>query len=98
MGTISEEAQNYTPQQIGNIADLEVVRTDAQVHLKKYKENTPDEFEVSVITVDGEDYRVPNSVLKDLKAILEDNPELKAFKVKKTGQDKQTRYLVIPLS
>jgi hypothetical protein len=48
--------------------------------------------------VNGEKYRVPQSVLNNLKAVLEDNPMLKTFKVKKTGEGMDTRYILIPLS
>jgi len=36
--------------------------------------------------------------LKSLKAILEENPNLKDFKVKKSGTGMSTEYTVIPLS
>ena len=49
------------------------------------------------IVIDGEDYRVPVSVLKSLKAILEARPEVKNIKVSKTGEGLKTEYTVIPL-
>ena len=33
-----------------------------------------------------------------LEKFLEDNPNLKTFKVKKSGEGMETRYTVIPLS
>ena len=72
-------------------------------------ETQDDEFEVQdddgktkivkqkVVNIDGIMYRVPNSVLNQLKILLEDNPELKFFKVKKSGQGLNTDYTVIPL-
>ena len=51
-----------------------------------------------IIIVDGESYRVPVSVIQQLKILLEDNPLIKKFKVKKSGTTKDdTRYQVIPL-
>jgi hypothetical protein len=48
--------------------------------------------------VDDEKYRVPISVIQQLQVMIEDNPNLKKFKVKKTGEGKDnTRYTVIPL-
>ena len=44
-----------------------------------------------------EEYRVPKSVLKQLKEQLEVNPKLKFFKVNKTGEGMKTSYTVIPL-
>lgn len=43
-------------------------------------------------------YKVPVPVLRDLKAVLAVNPNLKSFKVTKTGVGDQTRYRVIPLA
>lgn len=96
--TLKEEAQTYESHSVGNIADLPKVSTDL---VTEDREGTNDEgktFNYKVITVEGQDYRVPASVLKSLKAILEDNPNLKSFKVKKTGQGLATEYTVIPLS
>lgn len=50
-----------------------------------------------MIVVDGEDYRMPTSVLKNLKAILVEKPELKEFKVSKSGEGLKTAYTVITL-
>ena len=51
-----------------------------------------------MINVDGEDYRVPDSVLKTLKVLLEDNPELEFFKVKSEGEGFHKKYTVIPIT
>lgn len=96
--TLKEEAQAYESHSVGNIADLPKVSTNFSV---EDREGTNDEgktFTYKVITVEGSEYRVPASVLKALKAILEDNPNLATFKVKKTGQGLATEYTVIPLS
>lgn len=97
MASIMDNAKNYEAPKTKNIADLEVVRTDAEIVERVFKEGTADEFKIEVIIVNGEDYRVPATVLKSLKAILEDKPELKAFKVKKSGDGLNTSYTVIPL-
>ena len=96
--TLKTEAQAYESHSVGNIADLAKVSTDLQV---EDREGTNDEgkvFQYKVIIVEGQEYRVPASVLKSLKAILEDNSDLKTFKVKKTGQGLATEYTVIPLA
>ena len=80
-----------------NIADLEVVSTDLDVQEKTGTNKDGEDFTYNYIEVDGKQYRVPNSVLTELKAILEENAELKKFRVKKTGQGLQTRYTVVPL-
>ena len=97
MATLKDEAQAYEPPQTKNIADLEVVRTDVEVVEKEFSKEDGTTFKIKVVTIDGEDYRVPTSVLKSMKAILEEKPELKTFKVKKTGEGLKTEYTVIPL-
>ena len=95
--TLKEAAQTYESHSVGNIADLPKVSTDLQL---EDREGTNDEgktFQYKVIIIENQAYRVPASVLKSLKAILEDNPNLKEFKVKKTGQGLATEYTVIPL-
>ena len=95
--TIKEAAQAYESHSVGNISDLAKVSTDLVI---EDREGTNDEgktFNYKVILVDEQAYRLPASVLKSLKAILEDNPDLKSFKVKKTGTGLATEYTVIPL-
>lgn len=104
MTKLTDYAKDFEPaSKTKNIADLKEVSTDIDL--------IDDEFEVTdkitkqvknvkqkVIVVDGEQYRVPNSVIGQLKVLLEDNPGLKRFKVKKSGTTMDdTRYQVIPL-
>jgi len=99
MVSIKEAAEGYEPKRMKNIADLEVVRTDLQIvenELRKDQNN--DEYTVSYLVHEGIEYRVPASVLEQLKKVLETKPTLKTFKVSKSGEGKQgTKYQVIPL-
>ncbi|MBU1121965.1 MAG: hypothetical protein KKF54_04635 [Candidatus Omnitrophica bacterium] len=97
MTSIHDEAQDYKPPQTKNIADLEVVTVDTEIRDKEYRDSEGNPFTVKVMTRHGEDYRVPVTVLKALKSILEEKPNLKAFKVKKTGEGLKTEYTVVPL-
>jgi len=97
MVTIKEFAQEYNPQQMENIADLEVVRTDAEIKEETRKNRDDEEYHVSYIIKDGKEYRVPSSVIEQLKTIIEAKPDLASFKVSKTGQGMNTKYIVIPL-
>jgi hypothetical protein len=97
MASIMEEAQSYNPPQTKNIADLEKVPTDIEVVDNTFKNKDGENFNVKIITIDGEDYRVPLSVLKSLKAILEEKPDLEAFKVVRSGSGMNTEYTVIPI-
>jgi len=84
-----------------NISELKEVSVEMDLQDDKFeftKEGNIKIVEQKVIEVDGEKYRVPISVIQQLQVMIEDNPNLKKFKVKKTGEGKDnTRYTVIPL-
>ncbi|HEC64478.1 MAG TPA: hypothetical protein ENI23_04215 [bacterium] len=94
MGSIKDTAKNYVSKaKVKNISELSVVSVDLAV-----LDEDNAEWPYSYIEVGGERYKVPASVLANLKAILEENEALKTFKVKKTGEGLDARYTVIPLS
>ena len=96
--TLKEEAQAYESHSVGNIADLPKVSTELKTEDREGTNEEGKVFNYKVIIVEGQAYRVPASVLKSLKAVLEDNPNLKEFKVKKTGVGLGTEYTLIPLA
>ncbi len=104
MTKLSDFVKDFEPpSKTNNIADLKEVSTAVDIK--------DDEFEITdkiskeikkvkqkVIIVDGVKYRIPASVIAQLKVIMEDNPNCKKFKVKKSGTTMDdTRYVVIPL-
>ena len=97
MATIREMSQAYVSPETKNITELDSVNTELNLEVKDFtdKENKP--FTVNVATIDGEEYRVPDSVLKQLKEHLSVKPNLLTFKVNKTGSGINTTYTVIPL-
>lgn len=97
MANLKNEALAYESPQTKNIAELDKVPVELEVSEKVFKEGTDDEFKIKTIEVEGVDYRVPVSVLESLKVMLEDNPNMKYFKVKKDGEGMKTNYTVIPL-
>lgn len=98
---LSEEAKAYESKQTHNIADLEECSVEMELEDDEFEteddKGHPKTVKQKVTKVNGENYRVPNSVLKQLKVFLDDNPNLKKFKVKKSGQGLNTEYTVIPL-
>lgn len=96
MATLKEFAKEFTPQQMKNIADLEVVRTDQEIMEETRKNKDGEDYVVKFIVIDNEEYRVPASVIEQLKMFLESR-DLKTFQVKKSGQGLNTKYQVIPL-
>lgn len=101
MAKLKEEALSYEAKLTKNIADLNEVSVDIELEDDEFEmEDEKGETKVvkqKIIVVNGDKYRVPKSVLKQLKDQLEDNPDLKKFKVKKSGQGLNTDYTVIPL-
>ena len=97
MVSIKEFAQAYEPQQMKNIADLEVVEANIEIKKETRKDQNSEEYSVMFIVKDGEEYRVPPSVVTQLKAVIEAKPDLAKFKVTKTGQGMGTKYQVISL-
>jgi|ETNvirnome_2_130_1030620.scaffolds.fasta_scaffold00267_28 hypothetical protein len=92
MTKLSEEAQAYEPQRTKNVAELSSVSVDLDV-----KEENDVEYPYKYIELDEQRYRVPKSVLGQLKALLEDNKDLKNVQVRAIGTGKDTQYAVIPL-
>lgn len=94
MSTMKDKALGYEAKsKVKNISELPSVETNVVCFSE---ENV--EFPYDYIEIGNERYRVPASVWASLKAILEENPNLKKFKVKKTGEGMETRYTVIPLA
>lgn len=97
MASIKETAQAYELPQVKNIADLEFVPTNIEVKEMSKVNKEGEEYSQYEITVEGQQYRVPASVLEGLKAHLKKDPQLEYFYVDKTGSGMATRYTVIPL-
>lgn len=97
MATLRDSAKAYEPMKTKNIADLEAVSLDAVFEERTGKDKEGKDYQYSVVVVLGMDYRVPDTVLKDIKAIMEAKPTLKTVKVIKKGQGMGTQYTVVPL-
>jgi len=83
-----------------NITDLPEVLVDMDLVDDSFefeKDGETKTVNQKVVMVEEEKYRVPTSVINQLKIILEDSPNMKKFKVKATGSGMDTRYQVIPL-
>lgn len=102
MSKLKDFAKSYESSTTKNIADLPEVSIDVEITDDQFetidkKTNLPKTVKQKVITIDNVAYRVPVSVVEQLKIVLEDNPNLKKFKVKKSGTGMETKYQVIPL-
>lgn len=97
MASLIQEALAYEPPKTLNVADLPLVSTDVQIYDREGKDGDGKPFKYKVIELNGEEYRIPGSVLSSLKSILEEKPTLKTFKVKKEGSGLNTKYTVVPI-
>lgn len=98
MVNFKETAKAYVPKKTHNITELEVVNLETlQIEDRNGVNDEGKEFSYKVALHNGEEYRVPVSVLNSVKAILEAKPSLKTVKVIKKGQGLSTEYTVIPL-
>lgn len=97
MSSLKDFAKSYEPKQMGNIADLKVVDTSVEIKTETRKDKDNADYIVSFIVVNGQEFRVPMSIIEQLKAIIESKPDLKTFKVNKTGTGMGTKYQVIAL-
>ena len=95
--TLRTAAKTFVPKSAKNITELKSVDADLLIQTEVGTNSDGEEFSFNYIEIEGLKYRVPDSVLKDLKSILEKNPTLKTFCVSKTGEGRQTKYTVIPL-
>ncbi len=95
--TVKESAESYVPKSARNITELETIDVALVMRLETGKDSAGDEYNFNYVEVNGEKYRMPDSVLKDLQAVLKKKPELKSFSVSKSGEGRQTRYTVIPM-
>ncbi len=97
MATLKEAAESYEPKTTKNISDAGVIPIDIEITSVERTASDGEKFTMNVVEVDGEEYRMPTSVISQLKTLLEEKPDMASFKVKRTGTTMQdTRYTVIP--
>ena len=95
--SIKEASQTYKPKTAKNITELKSCPIDLALQMETGTDNEGKDYSYNYVEVGGEKYRIADSVLANLKAILEKKPTLKNFAVTKTGEGRQTKYTVIPL-
>lgn len=95
--SIKDAANVYQPKTAKNISELKSVDVTLALQLETGTDSAGEDYTYNYIEVDGEKYRVPDSVLSTLKSILQKKPNLKTFSVSKQGEGRQTKYTVIPL-
>lgn len=101
MKTLKEAAEDYEPKRTANIADLEKFDVSEPIEEREGKDNEGKSFKYNVLVRDGEDYRIPNTVLETIKGLLAANAkhdkQITTFSVEKTGEGMGTKYQVVSL-
>lgn len=97
MATAKESAKAYQPKQFKNITELDAFPLSLEMHTETKKNSDGEEYTINYVGINGERYRVPNSVLESIKTILEEKPDCSVVKVTKKGDGLNTRYTVLPL-
>ncbi len=97
MASLKEQAQNYEPPKTLTVADLEAVSVSQEIVDREGMDKEGKKFKYKAMEIDGEDYRVPNTVLEQIQSILEAKPNLKTVKVTKKGEGIQTKYTTVEL-
>jgi hypothetical protein len=97
MTNIKQSAVKYESPKTLNITELKSISVDVEIFEKNGTKENGETFVYKAINVSGKEYRFPVSVLKQLQEHLKENPNLKFFKVNKTGGGLGTEYITIPL-
>ena len=97
MQTIKQMAENYQPPQTKNISELAMVPIDVEIKEEEGQKSDGEKFRYNYIEIKEEKFRVPNKVLADLKTLLENNPNMKYFRVVRKGQGVKTNYTTFPI-
>lgn len=95
--SIKQDAEQYEPKSAKNITELPSVSVDLAIQEESGTDKDGKPYTYNYVEVNGERYRIPDSVLGTLQAILKKKPTLKNFSVTKTGEGRLTRYTVIPM-
>ena len=97
MSNIRETAKAYESPKTPTVAELEALSLDTPIEEKTGKDKNGKAFSYKVAIVTGREFRVPSSVLKDIKALLAIRPNTKTVRIVKQGTGMDTSYTVVPL-
>ncbi len=97
MANIKETARAFVPKITKNVADMLVLDLELPIEHRTALDKENKQFEYDVVVKDGEDYRIPSSVLNSIKTILEAKPTQKTVRVVKKGSGMNTEYTVVQL-
>ena len=96
--SLGEFAKNYKSKQgYKNITELPKFSTDVLVQQDTGVDAQGQEFSYNYIEVNGDKYKMPDSVIAQIQACIIENANQKEFKVVKSGSGLNTRYTAVAL-
>ena len=97
METLKQYATKYEPKKTANVTDLLSLSISEPIEERQGRDDAGKDFSYMCIVRDGVDYRIAPTVIGQIKALLEEMPNLDVVRVSKKGEGLNTRYTVIPM-
>lgn len=94
--TLKQMAEEVKEVKTMNIADAGVIPVSINIEVKEFTKTDGEVFTINVATIGDLQYRVPQSVLTQLKALMLDDETITHVKVLKNGEGISTQYTVVP--
>jgi len=95
---LREAAERHEQKVTKNIVDLECLDINAEVQPRESTDKAGKLYKYNVTVIDGIEYRIPGSVLGQIKELLKKLPNTQFITVTKAGTGLATRYNVMPFS
>ena len=80
---------------LGLVTDLEMLPVNIEIEEANGEDKDGKEYTYHFVTLNGQKYRIPNSVITQIGVILSVMPKIQNVNVSKTGTGLNTRYQVI---
>lgn len=94
---LKQTSQEYIPPQSTNISELEKLPLNCTLEDAEATAKDGKVFKYKYTQIDGVKYRVPGTVIGQIKQILKEYPNINHVTVNKSGTGMDTKYMVIPI-
>jgi hypothetical protein len=97
MTTLKETATAYEPKRTLIVSDLPMISILEPTEERNDVDKNNKPYSYVVMVRDGVDYRVPSSVLEQIKNITEIDEKITEVQISKKGEGMDSKYTVIPV-
>jgi hypothetical protein len=80
-----------------NITDLEIFAIATPLEVRKGTDKQGKAYSLIVAIVNGQEYRIPKTVIEQIQRLAKVNPSVTKVQVSKEGSGLGTKYFVTPL-